>query len=63
MIVFGYPEEDMEQTETCFICRASDDASNLCVWFVNSQRRTVHIACWIATYQRLGSTTGEETAA
>ena len=41
----------MEQVETCFICRATDNARNLCICFVRSERRAVNLACWITTYQ------------
>ncbi len=41
----------MEEVDSCFICGASDDARNLCVWFVNCERRIVHIVCWIAAHQ------------
>lgn len=41
----------MDTAETCFICgKRSQVANDLVTWFVESGRRTVHTACWIATY-------------
>jgi hypothetical protein len=51
----------MEQIETCFICGKSDSVRNLGLWFVNTERRTVHVECWVTAHEpRMG---GEETAA
>jgi hypothetical protein len=41
----------MEQVEKCFICGKPDSPSNFGLWLVNTERRTVHVACWIATYE------------
>jgi hypothetical protein len=42
----------MEQVERCFLCGQSDSAGNLGLWVVNSEQRTVHLGCWIATHER-----------
>jgi hypothetical protein len=41
----------MEQVEKCFICGKSDPAGNFGLWVVNTERRTVHVGCWIAIYE------------
>ena len=41
-------EHIMEHVETCFLCGKQDTPRNLGLWLVNSERRTVHVACWIA---------------
>jgi len=47
----------MEQAETCVICGKPDSGGDLGLWLVDSERRTVHVACWIATHERA---TGDE---
>lgn len=51
----------MEQVETCFVCGKSEPMRDLGVWFVKSERRPVHVACWIAAHE--APTGDEETAA
>ena len=41
----------MEQVEKCFICGKPDSPGNFGVWLVNAEQRTVHVACWVATYE------------
>lgn len=41
----------MEQVETCFICGTSDSVRDLGVWFLDSDPRPIHVACWIAAYK------------
>ena len=40
-------EHIMEHVETCYLCGKPDTPRNLGLWLVNSERRTVHVACWI----------------
>jgi hypothetical protein len=42
--------EDMEQEETCYFCGGSDQKSRLVPWFVQTYRRSVHMACFLAAY-------------
>jgi hypothetical protein len=51
----------MAQPETCVLCGKPASAGDVGVWFVNSQRRLVHTACWIAAHER--ATGGQQTAA
>ena len=51
----------MEQVDTCCICGKPDSVGNLSLWLVNSERRTVHVACWIEAHER--ATRDENTAA
>lgn len=51
----------MEHTETCVICGRLDVPSNLSVWFVKSERRTVHVDCWIAAASDKDRDDGEST--
>jgi hypothetical protein len=61
-VTFGTPRgKDMEQIETCFICGKPDSVRDLGLWFVNLERRPVHVACWIATYE--AATGDDQTAA
>jgi hypothetical protein len=50
----------MAQPETCVLCGKPASAGDVGVWFVNSQRRLVHTACWIAAHERAtgGATDG-----
>ena len=41
----------MEPVETCCICGESDSVRELGIWFVNSERRPVHVACWITAHE------------
>lgn len=40
-----------EARETCCICGKSDSVRNLGLWFVNAERRPVHVACWITAHE------------
>jgi hypothetical protein len=42
----------MEQEEICCFCERVDRASQLAVWFVERERRSVHTDCWVAAYLR-----------
>ena len=41
----------MEREEICCFCGRVDRASQLGVWFVNSERHSVHTDCWLAAYR------------
>ena len=46
--------------ETCCICGNADSVRNLGLWFVNSERRTVHVTCWITAHE---TATGDQESA
>ena len=40
----------MHREESCYFCGESDRESRLVPWFVQTYRRTVHMACFLAAY-------------
>jgi hypothetical protein len=47
-------------SETCFFCgEPGVVAHNLTVWYIETERRTIHTECWIAAFRSGG--VGAET--
>lgn len=40
----------MEQEETCYFCGGSDRKSRIVPWFVQMERRSIHMTCFLAAY-------------
>ena len=40
----------MECIETCYFCGKSDRAARIVPWFVQTERRSVHMRCLLAAY-------------
>jgi hypothetical protein len=41
----------MDREENCFFCGKSDGDARLVGWFVQAERRTIHMPCWLAAYR------------
>ena len=41
----------MEAAEKCYFCGNSDRAARIVPWFVQTERRTIHMACLLAAYR------------
>jgi hypothetical protein len=41
----------VERVETCAICGQPDAADRLIGWYVGTERRAVHIECWLRAHR------------
>jgi hypothetical protein len=40
----------MERSEVCHFCGKSDHEARIVPWFVQMERRSVHMRCFLASY-------------
>jgi hypothetical protein len=51
----------MDAEESCYFCGNSDEAARLVPWFVQVERRSIHMPCWLTAY-RTGDPEAKESA-